>query len=444
MVPVTHVFIDTNVAMHYQRPDQIDWKKLTGWDSVVLVAAPVLLSELERQKIHNPSRKLKERADAFIRWLVTFVHDPSIEVRPGVFWYFIGHEPMIDFASARLSRDVADDQLIASVLDYKPEDGGSVCVATGDIGLEVKLRHRKINSISLPDDLRLPSEPDAQEKELQKLRRQAAQRRAPALVLRWQGGAAHYKIAALKVVTHPSAKSIDEIRSELPLLVKRDEKPVQGSSSSPDIARISAHLKSRFLAPDYIDRYNEELKTFFSAYETYLDQLLRWETARSLMVPLRLILSNRGNAPASQIDVMLTFPDDILLLESDSLQRIAEPEPPKPPRKPATGLGELMSSSSRLHETLAHSFLPHFQPAALARDGDPNVDSGHKVGFSISTLKHSFDFTLEGVHFRFPSRQAARSYPVQYHVSAAELPEAITGSLHIVLDDAERISGATP
>jgi hypothetical protein len=74
MVPVTHVFIDTNVAMHYQRPDQIDWKKLTGSDSVVLVAAPVLLSELERQKIHNPSRKLKERADAFIRWLVTFVH----------------------------------------------------------------------------------------------------------------------------------------------------------------------------------------------------------------------------------------------------------------------------------------------------------------------------------------------------------------------------------
>lgn len=442
-VVTTHVFIDTNVALHYQRPDQIDWLKRLGSDGIVLVAAPILVAELEKQKIHIPSRKLRERADAFIRWLAPFVRDPSREVRPGVRWHFIAHEPLIDFKSANLSRDVADDQLIASVLDYKPNDGGTVCVATGDIGLEVKLRSRGITCIPLSEDLLLPSEPDPMEKELQDLRRQAAQRHAPVLALTWEGGAAHYKIAAPPAITRPSAKSINEMRSRLPFLAKPGEGRAQDNNPFTDIARIAARLENMFVTPDAIDRYNEKLKIYFSEYEAYLEQLLEWKTQRSLTGPLRLILSNRGSAPASQIDVMLTFPEDIILLEKDDLPK--KPEAPKAPRKPATDLKELMSPG--LLDPFPHTFLPRnlYQPPTLAVDGEADIDSdGHKVSFAISTLKHFFDFTLKGVYFSFPAREAMRSFQVQYHVSAAELPKAITGSLHIVLDDTERVTGPTP
>jgi len=435
-VATTHVFIDTNVALHYQRPDQIDWLKLLGSDGIVLVAAPILLSELEKQKIHNPSRKLRERADAFIRWLAPFVRDPSIEVRSGVRWHFVAHEPLIDFRDARLSPDVADDQLIASVLGYKPDDGGAVCVATGDIGLEVKLRPRKFTTIPLPEDLRLPAEPDPQEKELQELRRQAAQRRAPVLVLTWEGGAAHWKIATPPAIRRPSAKSIEQIRSRFPFLVKPGEKRAQDTGPFADIARIAERLENIYLTPEAIDRYNEDLKVYFSEYETYLEKLLEWETGRSLTGPLRLVLSNGGNAPASQIDVMLTFPDDVFLMEKGQLPK--RPEAPKAPRKPAGSFKDLMNPGL---DVFSQPFLAHnlYRPTPLAVDGEADIDGGgHKVGFEISKLKHLFDFTLKGCFFQFPSREAVRSFQVQYHVSAAELPEAITGALHIVVDDTER------
>jgi len=436
-VAATHLFIDTNAAMHYQRPDQVDWKTLLAAESVVLVAAPILLKELEKQKIHNASRKLRERAGAYVRWLAPFVRNPSQEVRSGLRWHFIADEPLIDFRSAGLSRDVADDRLIASVLGYTPDDGGAVCVATGDIGLEVKLRSRGIPCISLPDTLLLPGEPDPVEKELQDLRRQAAERRAPDLVLAWEGGVAHYKISLPPVITHPSAKSIEDLRTRLPFLSKPGEKRATDNDPFADIARMAAQLESRFVSPDAIDRYNHDLTSYFSKYEEYLEQLLEWETTRSLTGPVRLILSNRGTAPASHIDVMLTFPEDILLLERDDL--LKKPEAPKVPHKPATNLKDLMSpglSDEFLQPFLAHQF---YQPPALAVDGEPSVDdSGHKVNFAIITLKHLFDFPLKGCYFRFPSKEAVRSFQVSYHVSAAELPGATTGSLHVVLDDKAR------
>jgi hypothetical protein len=90
---LVHIFLDSNTALHFKRPDQIDWQELTNSNQVVLVAAPILHRELEQQKIHNPSRKLRERAGDYIKWLVQFVRDPDREVRPGTKWLFFLSSP---------------------------------------------------------------------------------------------------------------------------------------------------------------------------------------------------------------------------------------------------------------------------------------------------------------------------------------------------------------
>jgi hypothetical protein len=90
-----------------------------------------------------------------------------------------------------------------------------------------------------------------------------------------------------------------------------------------------------------------------------------------------------------------------------------------------------------LGDTFVNAF-PTYDPyvlPVLSKDGDPDVDDDrHRVGYSISTLKHEFDFTLKGICFRLRDREAVRSFQLEYHVSAAELPEAMTGVLHIVVD----------
>lgn len=110
-----YVFIDTNTALHFRRPNEIDWCALVNARKVVLIAAPILLRELEDQKIINDSRKLRDRAAAYIKWLSRFVRDPEASVRESVSWLFLPGEPQIDFRAEGLSFKVADDQLIASV-----------------------------------------------------------------------------------------------------------------------------------------------------------------------------------------------------------------------------------------------------------------------------------------------------------------------------------------
>ena len=202
-----HVFIDANTALHFKRPDQIDWRTLANANEVVLVAAPVLLRELEEQKVINGSSKLKGRAANYIKWLHQFVRHPETEVRAGVRWWFLPDEPQLDFAAERLSQTIADDHLIASVLHYTRQSGVSVLVATADLGLEVKLRSRGIGVLELPDDLRLPTEPDPIELENRNLRRQIArfEARMPKLSVVFEGSAQHHALS----LRDPNAKFIN-------------------------------------------------------------------------------------------------------------------------------------------------------------------------------------------------------------------------------------------
>ena len=90
---IAHVFIDANTALHFRRPNEIDWCALVNARKVVLVAAPILLRELEDQKITNSSRRLRDRAADYIKWLSPFVRDPEASVRKGVSWLFLPGEP---------------------------------------------------------------------------------------------------------------------------------------------------------------------------------------------------------------------------------------------------------------------------------------------------------------------------------------------------------------
>ncbi|MBL8266012.1 hypothetical protein [Steroidobacter sp.] len=111
--------------------------------------------------------------------LVAFVKDGSLEVNPGVKWCFIPTESQIDFRENQLSLTIANDQLTASVIEYEPPEDTAVLVATADIRLEIKLHHPGIAPLLLPQDAKLPDEPDAQDKECRRTPLSQQNRRYP-------------------------------------------------------------------------------------------------------------------------------------------------------------------------------------------------------------------------------------------------------------------------
>ena len=124
----------------------------SGASEVVLIAAPVLLREPEEQKVSHNSKKIRGRADKYIKWLHQFLLKPTIEVRPKVTWFFLPSEPQINFTDERLNESIRDDQLIASVLDYsrnseeRPREVVFNNLPAGDLG-DPKIRNEWLRII---------------------------------------------------------------------------------------------------------------------------------------------------------------------------------------------------------------------------------------------------------------------------------------------------------
>ena len=299
------VFMDTNIAMHFLRPDQIDWTQYTRTQEVVLVATPIFLRELDRRKFEHNSRKLRERARNYVNWLSLFVNDPKKPVRSGVMWKFISSEPDLDFSEAGLSRNVADDHLIASVLSSTWASASNSAVATDDIGFAVKLKTRKIHVLSLSENLRLPDEPDQLEREnaelRSKLRRMEA--RMPILTATFEDGAGHRRIQLPDIPDTTGAPSLEQVREKHPLITipqTSDAEMLPTCPASNDVQSIARRAKT-----DRIRSYNNELQHYFNAYTKYLNELSMWQEAIFLQEQFKLVITNSGTARASRIDLDL-------------------------------------------------------------------------------------------------------------------------------------------
>jgi len=167
----TILFIDTNVFLHYQGFDQIDWLSLSQTKQVLVVLPPVVFRELNKHKDLNPSQKIRKRAQSVLGRLSNLLKTSLItELRPNVKIEALPNDPIIDFGSHSLRSDLQDDFLLASILEFRAKDLNIDCrLVTADIGLQLKCRSRQILTIDLPDSLRLPEEEDPNEKRAKEL-----------------------------------------------------------------------------------------------------------------------------------------------------------------------------------------------------------------------------------------------------------------------------------
>jgi hypothetical protein len=90
-------------ALHFVRPDHIDWCALAKSDEAILVCAPIFLERLSNKKLRINSRKLRDRASEFIKWIAPFILEGNSKVRANTTWSFIAAEPNLDFASHKLN-----------------------------------------------------------------------------------------------------------------------------------------------------------------------------------------------------------------------------------------------------------------------------------------------------------------------------------------------------
>jgi rRNA-processing protein FCF1 len=305
------LFIDTYLFLHFKPIEQIDWLKHLKANKVVIVVTPVIVRELNKHKDTHPFKRIRQRAASALKKLDTLLEastNSCANLRSGVEIRFEAMEPLIDFARYHLSRDCQDDHLIASIIEFRNEHSGvEVVLLANDIGIKLKARHQAIETFRLADELKLPEEPDPNEKRIKELEQENRQlkSRIPELNLSFKSGSKHTEFSLAKPIAD---SSVDEIEYRLEQLKhKYPKKSFGGSGVVRELGLQILRPPELSFSPDDISRYNAKLEEFYQDYEHYLTRLSFYQNRKRRTIELLIKLVNDGNCPAEDVSIFLAL-----------------------------------------------------------------------------------------------------------------------------------------
>jgi hypothetical protein len=393
------IIVDTNMFLHFRRLDELDWCELSGAAHCSVVVAPVLMRELERAKVHNPNAKLRERAKDAVAWLASKIeNEDPIALREEVTLIFDEQEPLIDFAEHRLSRDIADDHLIASALDWGMRSGHDVAIASADSGLALKLRSRPIHFLQPAEKWRLPDAVDVERAELRELRRELDRERMrrPSLTVQFIEGGTTIE-AAPDPVERP--RSAEELRASLPPMTLKDYTALD-NRTEPGV-RVYEH--------EPVDQYNKELEEYFAEYDLFLGRHSDWAEQEGRTIELSFVLANAGGRPASNIDVRLNFPTHVTTIAES--RGPDEPDEPEPPVKPVP-----QGRSRQSGKLMAIPIGPE-----MPSESAPKVSRDcRSVDYFVRQLKHDCAEELDPILVLFTSREEMKPFSIEVMITCNE------------------------
>lgn len=430
------VYPDTNVLLHFAVLDGFDWRGLCGGAPVVIRIAQPVLSELNAIKDTGRTKAIRKRAQTVLRRLKTLLRDHGLEVElaPGVNLLLEARTVAVDTDSG-LNPNVSDDALISQILAFRKDNAGEVILVTDDagVGLMVKATQWGIRFVEPPEAMRLPPEPDEDQKERDALRRRIAQLEtaAPALRLMFVDDAivSHFKPVSNDIEA-AVASELQQLRKKNPHLPVPPPQP-----SGPDVSKMTlgqlASLRLDSLAepqwkenPNRIIRYNGDLEAFYAASEKTLRKNFG-TVARTHTIEMEV--ENYGGRPATDVRVTMHFPNGFKLLdakhEDDCLEGM--PEPPTHPSQASRGW-----DFNNLR--IAVPSIPHFDIPNL---GGPHLSieetNSYDVEWTVDKLRQGDRRTVGPMFVVFNEKPF--SFAITYEIVADNLPDIARGELKVVV-----------
>lgn len=117
------IFLDTQVYLHYQSFNQVNWLDVLKTSDVIIIIPPVTVRELDKHKELHPRPRVKRRAGLVLKRLFSLFESTSrAHIRENVEMWLEDRDPTIDFAAFKLNHNIQDDNLIASIIMYREEN----------------------------------------------------------------------------------------------------------------------------------------------------------------------------------------------------------------------------------------------------------------------------------------------------------------------------------
>ena len=422
-------FVDTNVLLHYQFFDEVDWPAQLGVQSVTLVFAPVVFAELDRHK-WSGSRREKARAKSVLKKIDGLgLSTAPVTVRPGVDAIALDAEPSDPlFAQHRLDPRTSDDRLLASFVEFHDaHNSDRVLILSADSGLSVKARSRRLDIVAPADTLELSQEPDDVERELDKTRRELSELKgaAPDLLLTFGNGNTHATFSVRPVTAFDAATTqslLDAWRKKHPHIAGMPDE-VEGPFGQVVSLTALAGLPG-FTTQADAAKHNAAIDGYRGQYEMFLKLWPAAMNNRRRILKFELTLENTGAAPAEDVEIQLSTKAAGTWLRK--LPKLPEvPTVPKP-----RGPFEMPEVHAPYLDHLRH--LDLVRPASN-EDGPDISEEGREpqVRYTVKRAKHHVPCGLPVVYFHFESGAAVGSFTIDVVLLAANIRKPKPGSLHV-------------
>ena len=443
------IYLDTNIFLHYQPFDQIDWLEVVKADSATIVFPPVTIRELNKHKDSHPRAQIKKRGGETIKRLSGLLDSGSnAKISEKVLVFFEDRDPDIEFTAHQLNFNVQDDHLIASIIMNRQESPTDhIVLVTSDLGLTLvaKAGRQGINTLRLPKNLRIADEPDPYENKVKQLEQQIRElnSRVPKLSLTYEDGRQHAAFNLPKPVVLEQSE-IDEKLTELKRkFPNREKEDPQGESQLPNnslesASIIAARTLMGMIPQEEIDRYNDEAEKYIPLYANYMIRDAKFENLKRRTIRLNIVLANDGTTPAEDVDIYMHFPNGFQLLEEHELPD--SPILPEPPVQPMTQMQKFSNSMKNVSQMIPAPYLGlynHLNPSGPPPNvSGPNIkrSNSYEIHFHVQKVKHNLQALLDPLFVVFDSFDSSSSFTIEYKILAANIPHEVTGSLHVIVE----------
>jgi rRNA-processing protein FCF1 len=412
------IFPDTNIFLHWPFFTDMDWHGIVGADEVHLIIASIVFYEVEKHKDTNKKHGVKKRALKTIQKLEEMgaEREGGVELN-STFKVEVQLEdvPTEDFTSGILSRQVADDRIVAAALAMQKIRPQHECViVSGDTALRMKARRKGIEAIAPPANLR--ESDNEEETDLGKALKENADLkvRMPKPVAEFKTGGNrfewpnHQPLLQEDTFVHQRLKAI---RKGHP---KKDEsKGVPFSMSLP--GQSSKEMRE----------YNEELDEYYDQIQTFLRKGYQ-RRLRILRTPkLDLVLNNIGTGKASHARITLAVGKSLSFLNQEDYP--AEEEPPKEPHVPGSHFLQTLGNTRSYDE-----FKIRTKPIGL-NDRFQISEDRKEATFEIENLIHGAPKPLPQLMVVREDDSEPKSFSVNWSLSCAELMAPANGKLNVTM-----------
>jgi rRNA-processing protein FCF1 len=438
---VIHVFPDTNVFLHYPPLADIDWRKLCGADKVNLVICLAVIQELDAKKSDS---RLADRASRAIKQ-IRQANKSAVEIRDGVTISIFNRElSPDDFASGPLSPESGDDRIVRLVRLFAEQNPNSeVAIATEDLGMELRCEAGNVPVIQMDASIRLENPQDEQAKKLRQATQELAalKNRLPKLRLTVrETGATGNSTEPPVFILDNQRKPLDveqamaDVEARFPRRKPIQRKPSPPPPSPEELRRFASLMQEEvrifpvrsMITDEQWKKYDKEVEEYIQKYRKHLTDLEQIEEIKSRCIAIELVLWNDGAGPATDIDVIVEWPESFLEAEIPPPE---EPEAPKP-------FPELFNSNK--YDVFGH---PAFDSSIFESMGhdDPTVsvsrmnDGRWQTHVTLRKIKHGHPIVLGTLYACFAGFEDAKPFGAEYVISASELTNKVGGQLHLLV-----------